>query len=117
MSIFSSILLTVNYSLSIKLIELEINLSDQNYVEIHSFLTAFRFENLTSSQQVKFKEFNSNYTNSLNVYSDNLELKIEKLIRKRDESGEVKVLLDEFKKISFHGENQKKIERFGKLRE
>jgi len=100
-----------------KLIELEINLSDQNYVEIHSFLTAFRFENLTSSQQVKFKEFNSNYTNSLNVYSDNLELKIEKRIRKRDESGEVKVLLDEFKKISFHGENQKKIERFGKLLE
>lgn len=100
-----------------KLIELEINLSDQNYVEIHSFLTAFRFENLTSSQQVKFKEFNSNYTNSLNVYSDNLELKIEKLIRKRDESGEVVGLLDEFKKISFHEDNQKKIERFGKLLE
>jgi len=100
-----------------KLIELELNLSDQNYAEIHSFLTAFRFENLTSAQQVKFKEFNSNYTNSLNVYSDNLEVKIEKLIRKRDETGEVEILLGDFQKISFHEDNQKKIERFGNLLE
>jgi hypothetical protein len=92
-------------------------LSDQNYAEIHSFLTAFRFENLTSAQQVKFKEFNSNYTNSLNVYSDNLEVKIEKLIRKRDETGEVGILLGDFQKISFHADNQKKIERFGNLLE
>jgi hypothetical protein len=100
-----------------KLIELELNLSDQNYAEIHSFLTAFRFENLNSSQQVKFKEFNSNYTKSLSVYSDNLEMKIEKLIRKRDETGEVGILLGDFQKISFHADNQKKIERFGNLLE
>jgi len=100
-----------------KLIELEVDLSEQNYVEIHSFLTAFRFENLTSSQQVKFKEFNTNYINSLNVYSDNLELKIEKLILKRDETGQVKILLGDFQKISFHEDNQRKIERFGKLLE
>ncbi|MDA0315321.1 MAG: hypothetical protein O3A40_08490 [Bacteroidetes bacterium] len=100
-----------------KLIELEFNLTEQNYAEIHSFLTAFRLENLTASQQLNFTDFKTNYTNSLNVYSNNLEVKIEKLIRKREETGEIEVFLNDFQKISFHKDNQKKIERFGKLLE
>lgn len=91
-----------------RLINLQNALSQQRYSEINAILDVFNVENLSIEQQDRLRDFTAKYEQTLRIYSEKKETEIKKLIRKRDESETIETLLQDFQKISFYEDNQKK---------
>ncbi len=95
-----------------KLVDLQRFLSNQQYAEVETLIAAYRFDNLSPTQQIRLNEFKDKYYKALSIYSQQQESQIRKLIRKRDQTKEVDQLIHNFDKISYYSNNQKKIEQF-----